>query len=322
MFFWIAIILIFSVYIFGEIFFLRKLRKNYYRKKDELSEKYNFLKKEEESLKQETSLIEDELSKQFLFYDLARKIAPFLSIKDLFAVFSEEIRHLGPIEDIGFHTSLEIKGYLKFQLSKNSCKNLYIKSRLKEVIDYIPYFANLLRLCVERIELYDKLQQLVIIDSLTKAYNRRYFMVRFIEEFERAKKFNLNLSFLMIDIDYFKKINDTYGHLVGDVVLKEVSRLILESIREIDFAARYGGEEFSVILPETDKVGAIMVAERINSRISQERIRVFDEVLTANVSIGIASFPQNAIHSDVLMETADKALYKAKLSGRDRVCWF
>jgi diguanylate cyclase (GGDEF)-like protein len=126
----------------------------------------------------------------------------------------------------------------------------------------------------------------------------------------------------MIDIDHFKEINDIYGHLVGDAVLREMARIIRENIREIDFPARFGGEEFAVILPETDKASAIMAAERISSRVSRERIKVFDEVLNVNISVGVATFPQNTLYSDVLIEVADKALYKAKLSGRNRVCWF
>ncbi|MBD3264476.1 MAG: diguanylate cyclase, partial [Candidatus Omnitrophica bacterium] len=144
----------------------------------------------------------------------------------------------------------------------------------------------------------------------------------FNEEFERAKRFGLDLSFLMLDIDWFKKINDTYGHLVGDAVLREVARVIKENIREIDVAGRYGGEEFAVFLLETDKAGAIMVAERISSRISREVIKVFDESLTTTLSIGVASYPQNTLYPDVLIEVSDKALYKAKVSGKNRVCWF
>jgi len=322
MFCWVIIILIFVFFIIQSAFLLNKLREQSRRKQRDLSRKYALLKEEENAFKKEMDDLEKNLSEQFLFYDLTRKIAPFLAKKELFSVFCEEIKHLGQIEEIKISNLSAQEGYLEFSLDKDRFERLQVKTNSKTVINYIPYFANLLKLCLERINLYDKLQQLSISDSLTKIYNRRYFMLRFNEEFERAKKFKLNLSFLMIDIDFFKKVNDTYGHLVGDVVLREIARLIMESIREIDFAARYGGEEFSVILPETDKAGAIMVAERITSKISQERIKVFDEVLTANVSIGAASFPQNTLYPDVLLETADKALYKAKLSGRNRVCWF
>jgi len=318
---WVIIIL-FILLIAEEVFFLKKLKNDYACKREDLAKQHELLKEQEKNFKDEMSGLENNLSKQFLFYDLTRKITPFLTKKELFGVFSEEIKHLGEIEDIGFYDEPKGEGYLKFDLGDNKGRSLYLKTMSKAVIGHIPYFVNLLKLCVERIALYDKLQELSIIDSLTKIHNRRYFMVRFAEEFERAKKFNLDLSFLMVDIDFFKKTNDTYGHLAGDAVLKEIARMIRESVREIDFAARYGGEEFSVILSETDKAGAIMVAERINSKISREQIKVFDEVITANVSIGVASFPQNALHLDVLMETADKALYKAKLSGRNRVCWF
>jgi diguanylate cyclase (GGDEF)-like protein len=147
-------------------------------------------------------------------------------------------------------------------------------------------------------------------------------MERYMEEFARAEKFNLHLSFLMVDIDHFKKINDIYGHLIGDVILKEIAKILRENIREIDFVARFGGEEFSIILPETDKAGAIMVGERIRSKVVAQRFRAFDEVLNASVSVGVASYPQNTLYSDVLIEIADKALYKAKVEGRNRVCWF
>jgi diguanylate cyclase (GGDEF)-like protein len=187
---------------------------------------------------------------------------------------------------------------------------------------HLKLLAKLLGLCVERIELYEKFQQLSVYDPVTGVYNRMYFMNRFFDEFERANNFSLNMSFLMLDIDEFKKINDTYGHLVGDAVLKEVANLVKENIREIDFVSRVGGEEFAFILLETDKTNAIIVAERICSKISETKIRVFDETLRLTVSIGVASFPQNTLYPDVLMEVGDKALYKAKLSGKNRVCWF
>jgi diguanylate cyclase (GGDEF)-like protein len=175
---------------------------------------------------------------------------------------------------------------------------------------------------VEKINLYEKLQQLAIYDFLTEVYNRRYFDLRFGEEFERAKNFNLNMSFLMIDVDDFKKINDTYGHLVGDAVLKETAALIKESVREIDFLARVGGEEFAAVLLDTDKGGAIVVGDRICVKIAGKLIKAFDEKLRVTVSVGIASFPQNTLYSDMLMETADKALYKAKREGKNRVGYF
>ncbi len=318
-----VIIIMFIGLLAVEIVFLKSCGKSYKEERKILHDKHILLEREEDVLKKEIGGVEKSLSEHFLFYDIARRMAPLLSRKDVFKVFTEEIRYLGKIDDIRFSdSSLKAQGYLKFKIGKEAGDALHIKTRSRAVIAYIPYFVKLLSLCLERVDLYEKLQEISIHDSLTKIYNRRYFMLRYLEEFERAKKFNLNLSFLMIDVDHFKKINDTYGHLVGDAVLREVAALIKENTREIDLIARYGGEEFSAILPETDKAGAIMMAERISSRISRRQIKVFDETLNLTISAGVAAFPQNTIHSDVLVEIADKALYKAKLSGRNRVCWF
>lgn len=322
MLFWIIILVIFVLFLAEEIFFTKRLQSKYKQRRKQLLNECASLNKKESEHKRQVDDLDSILSERFLFYDTARKIAPILDKKELFSVFAEELKYLGHIETVEIGVSSKKTKGLRFGLGKDSKDILYVETKSKAVAEHIPYFAKLLRLCLERIKLYEQLQQMSIYDSFTKVYTRRYFMLRFLEEFNRAEKFSLNLSFLMLDIDHFKKINDTYGHLVGDAVLREVARLIRENTREIDFVARFGGEEFSVILPETDKAGAIMMAERISSRISRERISVFDEILTVNISVGVSSYPQNSIHSDVLIEVADKALYKAKLSGRNKVCWF
>lgn len=287
-----------------------------------LAEQLRRLEDEQKGLEQEHKALDEKIAECFFFYDLTRKIAPVLTKPDLFKVFFEEIRFLGQaslVEEAGQRGE---GNCFELALDPVSKETWLIKTSSQRVIEYLPYFSSLLGLSLERIDLYERLQKLSIYDSLTQVYNRRYFSERFAEEFERAKSFNFEVSFLMVDIDFFKKINDTYGHLVGDAVLSEVARFIQESIREIDFVGRMGGEEFAVILPETDKTGAIMAAERIRSRIDKEKIRAFDEAVNTTVSIGIASYPDNTLHQDVLAETADKALYKAKVSGRNKVCWF
>lgn len=321
LFVWIAAIFIFILLSKEEIYLLRRYREQKLKNKEELWEKYQNQRKEEEALKEKVEDLETKAQEVFFFYDLTRKIAPLLNKKELFSIFSAEIKHLGQIEEVTFGEA-QGGGILKFNLGGEGSEVLCLKVKSKKVIEYLPHVIKLLSLCVERINLYGKLAQLSIHDSLTELYNRRYFTERFMEEFERAKKFKLNISFLMIDIDHFKKINDTYGHLVGDVVLKEIAKLIKENTRDIDFAARYGGEEFSIILPETNKEGAIEAAERICAKVSGQKIRAFDESLAVTVSAGAATFPQNTLYSDVLIEVADKALYKAKISGRNRVCWF
>ncbi|MFA5336849.1 MAG: GGDEF domain-containing protein [Candidatus Omnitrophota bacterium] len=321
MFYRAVILLLIIVFIVEEILLLRRFLNTNFRKKERLLIKIDALDKEVNPLKKDIDALEKQMSEHFFFYDLMRKISPFLNKKELFKVFSEEIKYLGEVEAVEFSRPEDESKYLQFVFG-DEVNSLYIKTESKKIIGHQDLLRKLLELCIERINLYDRFQQLSIYDTLTETYNRRYFVMRFIEEFERAQKFSLKLSFIMIDVDNFKKINDTYGHLVGDAVLKEIAKIIKQNIREIDSLARFGGEEFSLILPETDKMSAIVVGERIRSKVSQQIIKAFDEMLSATISVGVSSFPQNTLYSDVLMETADKALYQAKISGRNKVCWF
>ena len=316
------IILLFALFFGERILFLVRSWRRQCQKKEQMQGTFTELKGEEISLKGWITNLEKEMSGYRFFYEVARKVAPLLEREQLLRVFSTEVKVLGEIEDITFSKSSAREGYLEYPLDEDAKEVVCVKTKSRSVIEHFPSLIRLLRLCLERVSLYARLQQLSIYDTLTEVYNRRYFMMRYLEEFKRSDKFGLNLSFLMIDIDYFKRINDTYGHLVGDVVLKEVARLIKENIREIDFVARFGGEEFAVILTDTDKGGAIMLGERICAKVCSEKIRAFDEVLTTTTSIGAASYPQNTLHFDVLIEIADKALYKAKTAGRNRVNWF
>ena len=168
--------------------------------------------------------------------------------------------------------------------------------------------------------MYETVEALAITDSLTGLYTRRYFFERLNEELNRSKKYGLRFSFLMIDIDDFKKCNDTHGHLVGDVILKDVSRIIKEGVREIDLVARYGGEEFSIILPETDKNGAMLAAERVRKKIDENVFKAYDEILKVTVSIGVSVYPEDGSDAGEIVERADKALYAAKNSGKNIVC--
>ncbi|MCF7907490.1 MAG: GGDEF domain-containing protein [Candidatus Omnitrophica bacterium] len=322
MLFWTVIAIGEVIFLIEAIVFLVWFRSQANKKRENLSKQVASLEASEFQIRTKLDNLESILAERFLFYDMTRRLAPLLDKKELFANFLQELSYLGPIETMELSTEIMPEEYLRFELGKGVREVLYLKTSSKKVAEYASYFVKILRLCLERIRLYDRLQQLSIYDSLTKIYNRRHFMQRFQEEFERAKKFKHNLAFLMIDIDHFKKVNDTYGHLVGDVILREVARLIKKSTRGIDLVARFGGEEFSVVLPETDKGGAIMLAERINQHINRAPISAFDEKIITKVSVGVASYPENAVNSDILLEVADKALYKAKISGRNRVSWF
>lgn len=173
---------------------------------------------------------------------------------------------------------------------------------------------------IQKVLLYETVERLSITDSLTGLYMRRHFMERFEEEVERSRSHGLTCAFLMIDIDDFKKCNDTYGHLVGDVVLREAARLMRENVREIDLVCRYGGEEFAVILPETGPEGAKHAAERIRKRIAEHTFRAYDEKLSVTISAGVALFPADADRAAQLVEKADQALYRAKWNGKNVVC--
>lgn len=306
----------------GEIYFLKQLQRNQETKKKALLDKYALFSEEDKSLCGKVEYFENKMSEYFFFYDLTIKLSPLIDKNELLNVFFEEIKHFGDVERVDVLCGRVQGDCLEFRLGEKNTDVLSIKTKSKKIIEYLPYFITLLKLCVERIDLYEKLQQLSIYDTLVNVYNRRYFLQRFFEEFERSQKLNLSLSFLMIDVDYFKRVNDMYGHLVGDVALREIAKIIRENVREIDLVARFGGEEFVVMLPETDKAGAIMVAERISTKVSQERIHAFDEVITLTLSVGIASYPHNTLYPDVLIEIADRAVYKAKISGRNRVSWF
>ncbi|MDP3730172.1 MAG: GGDEF domain-containing protein [Candidatus Omnitrophota bacterium] len=197
---------------------------------------------------------------------------------------------------------------------------LTIDNLSKADFDRFLIVAMQFALEMKKVLLYETVEALAITDSLTGLYTRRYFFERFDEELKRSKSHDFKFSFLMIDIDDFKKCNDTYGHLVGDVVLKEISHIVKESTREIDLTARYGGEEFSLILPETDKAGAMLVAGRIRKKIEENIFKAYDEKLKMTVSIGLAVYPDDSQELSDLIERADKALYAAKSSGKNIVC--
>ncbi len=175
---------------------------------------------------------------------------------------------------------------------------------------------------IQKVLLYETVEKLAITDSLTGLYLRRYFYERLDEELQRSRRYKFEFAFLMIDIDDFKRTNDTYGHLVGDVILRELGHIIKESVREIDLVSRYGGEEFAITLPETGREGAMLVAQRIRRKIEEHLFRAYDETLKITISVGVSLYPHDSEEVNGLLEKADVALYDAKKLGKNVVCRF
>ena len=172
----------------------------------------------------------------------------------------------------------------------------------------------------ELVESNRRLELLSITDGLTKLHNHRHFQDELARAFEESARYERPLSLAMIDIDYFKKVNDTYGHAVGDEILKTVARLYHDSVRATDLVARYGGEEFAVMMPETGLEDAITFAEKIRSLIESTEIDTQAGPLKITVSLGVASVPHSKIATAKdLIIAADKALYRAKRNGRNQV---
>jgi len=199
---------------------------------------------------------------------------------------------------------------------------LHSKTKSRHFLDeekgLFSTFAKYSAQAIENAMLYKSTQHLSITDGLTGLYNHRHFQEQLGVEVKRAQRYDLNLSLIMIDLDHFKKFNDNYGHLEGDSLLRKISQILKSSLRETDFVARYGGEEFGVILPETNKEGASVAAERVRKTISEQ---TFGEVgAKMTVSLGVASYPDDACLRADLIKKADEALYRAKREGRNRTC--
>lgn len=166
-----------------------------------------------------------------------------------------------------------------------------------------------------------KLEELSVTDALTGLYNRRYFLERLNSEFSRSKRYNICISLLMLDLDHFKRVNDTYGHQKGDDVLRKTSKILKRNCRAHDIVARFGGEEFIMLLCQTDPDGAFIAAERIRKDVEDYRFTWEGGApFKATISIGISSCPDIKINNmNDLIRIADTSLYEAKKQGRNRV---
>ena len=191
-------------------------------------------------------------------------------------------------------------------------------------IDYLLQLTRQSGLTIQRANSYAEVLKYATLDALTGLNNRRQFEIRLKQEVANSKRNKISLCCMMLDVDYFKKVNDTYGHAAGDCVLKKVSDIIKSEIREYDIACRYGGEEFFIILPQTNIKEASFVAQRLRKVIEKTKINIEEanvnntSHINITVSIGVCAYNES-MEPYELAQKADKALYKAKASGRNRV---
>ena len=167
-------------------------------------------------------------------------------------------------------------------------------------------------------EMKKELERLAYTDPLTSAFNRRYFLSAAKKEILRSSRYGHSLTLLMVDIDHFKSVNDTYGHDIGDEALKITVTTILKALRSEDILGRFGGEEFIILLPETNAVGAELVAQRIRQVVSEIIINTGQKAVSFTVSVGVAEIKKNETIEE-MQKRADEALYKAKENGRNCV---
>ncbi len=167
---------------------------------------------------------------------------------------------------------------------------------------------------------YRRIQEMAVTDSLTGVFNRRHFFEQLAAEWERFDRYNSILSVIMADIDFFKKINDTWGHPCGDVVLAQTAKILKSHLRKVDTVARYGGEEFVILLPETSAEEAALVAERMRADIASHAFMWDENRISATISLGVAdATEERTTASEFLLRNADQKLYRAKETGRNRV---
>ncbi len=167
---------------------------------------------------------------------------------------------------------------------------------------------------------HEEIYRLMTVDGLTQAFNRRYFNEALEREVNRSRRYGRVLSLVVFDIDHFKKINDTYGHLVGDSALRMIATAVKPRLRREDIFARTGGEEFAVLLPEIGIDGARVTAEKIRAIVAATPLRQDQELIRCTVSLGVAKLAEEETAPEDLYKRADERLYEAKQSGRNRVC--
>jgi diguanylate cyclase (GGDEF)-like protein len=243
-----------------------------------------------------------------------------------FACITSRILSIGSDMD-GRPEETTIVDYAEFPITTNNCLSGLLMLAGKDA-DRVPQesrellmqVANQAHIVCENSLLIERLRELSVRDGLTEVFNHRYSLERLSSEFDRVGRYHEALSVLMVDIDHFKKINDRYGHQVGDAILREVARVLMGALRSVDVIGRYGGEEFVVILPHTRYDEARQTAERLRALVERHLFQAFDHELRITVSVGVATYPSAGVEApSALVRESDRSLYRAKQAGRNRV---
>lgn len=284
------------------------------------------LKEQEAKINSELLSLNKNLDLLLAVYDITKELSKFLVYEQVLEVFKERLMFVIGLDGCEILSDQrpprgQLDGYKKVAINIENEPLRYLAVKTEKELDenLLNLTLNQLNLALRRARLYQEIQRLSVTDGLTGVYGRRYFMERFNQELSRSKHHSLALSLLILDIDHFKSYNDNFGHIVGDMLLKEVSSIITSGLRQIDMCSRWGGEEFCILLPDTTKDGAFLVGERLRSAIEETENRAYDERLKVTVSMGLATYPDDAKEYNALIDKADKALYKAKALGRNRV---
>lgn len=191
---------------------------------------------------------------------------------------------------------------------------------IKEDLDLLMKLVDQTAIAIERTTLYQKMAELAITDDLTKLFNTRYLNRTIEVEIQRASRYSTSVSLIFMDVDYFKVINDRYGHLIGSKVLVEMGQLLLRNLRTVDIVARYGGDEFVIVLPQTPPDAASQIAERMRKAIEQFNfLKKEGYSLKLTASFGVASYPESASSKEDLIKLADEAMYRVKYQTRNAV---
>ncbi len=220
--------------------------------------------------------------------------------------------------------TLKVQTFFCLQLGQGGDKGFFQLSRKvhpafsSEDMQFVETLASSMMTIIKNYQLYEKQKQLATTDGMTGLYNHRYFQDALGREISRSRRYGAPVTLLYMDIDHFKEFNDTYGHQVGDEVLKIVSRTIRRNLRDSDVACRYGGEELVAILPDTPLEGGVAAGEKIRKAIESLLLPVNGKSVRITISGGVSEFPRNARDKQSLIEAADEALYSAKEGGRNQ----